>query len=279
MLQLNPIKVMKSKEPRLEKMKMLIRIVLLNLFTLCCNGVWGQKIKSIAPTQLDYRAALQIDGDLSDWGDSLRFIYDKQLLQYEIANDDHNLYVAMRVVDGAQQMQALHQGFNFTINKDGKKKEGAFITFPIPDRESLRSLAARDDEDKPDDMRIGILSTVRAIYVSGLDDVVDGLISLENNYGIKTAVKIDSSDAVCYEAAIPFERLGIDAAKEDKLAFNIKINGIIMRTVGGGMPMNRYNRYGGYGYGYPYSSGAQPSRKEAQREPGVWVILPLARAN
>ncbi|QNL50911.1 hypothetical protein H8S90_04800 [Olivibacter sp. SDN3] len=270
---------MKSKKARSEKMKMVNRIVALIFFTLCFIAVWGQKIKSVTPSQLDYRSSVQVDGDLSDWGDSLRFIYDKQLLQYEIANDDHNLYVAMRVRDGAQQMQALHQGFNFMINKEGKKKEGAAVTFPIPDRESLRSLAAKEEEEKPEDMRTGILSTVRAIYVSGLDDVVDGPISLENNYGIKTAVAIDSSDAICYEAVIPLQRLGIDHTIENKLAFNLKINGIVMRTVGGGMPANRYNRYGGYGYGYPYGYGAQLSRKEARQEPGVWVVLPLAKPN
>ncbi|WP_134089702.1 hypothetical protein [Olivibacter sp. XZL3] len=245
-------------------------------FCLLLNGVvvYGQQRKSVVPTIIDFKSGVQIDGDLSDWGDSLRYYYEKQDLQFEIANDERQLYVAMRVKDPSWQMQALHQGFNLVINKDGKKKDGASITFPVPDRESLRALAAMDKDERPADMRQGVLNAVRAVFVSGMADVVDGPVSLENNYGIKAAVSIDSLDAVCYEAVIPFDRLGLTPSNNKETAFNVKINGIVMRTVGGGRPMGRYG-YGGYGY--PYANyNARPTRKEAQQEPGMWFVLPLA---
>uniref|UniRef100_F4CDK0 Uncharacterized protein n=1 Tax=Sphingobacterium sp. (strain 21) TaxID=743722 RepID=F4CDK0_SPHS2 len=274
MLQLNQKNVNQSKScftiqknMRFQKTNLLICTCLLLSF---CS-VYAQKKKSIVPTAIDFRSDIQIDGDLSEWGDSLRNYYEKQDLQYEIANDEKQIYVAMRVKDGSWQTQALHQGFSFLVNKEGKKKEGASIIFPIPDRESLRSLASKDKDEKPADIREGILKAVRAIFIVGMADVVDGPISLENNYGIKAAVKIDSSDAVCYEAVIPFERIGLEQERDKEVAFNIKINGIVMRTVGGGQPMGRYG-YGGYGY-----YGTQPSRKETQQEPGTWIILPLAK--
>jgi len=279
MLQLNPSIIMKSNGCfRLKQMDVRIKkIIVFSWMVLGFFTLHAQTRKSIAPSTINFKSAIKIDGDLSEWGDSLRYYFEKQDLRYEIANDGAHLYVAMQVKDGAWQMQALHQGFNFTINKEGKKKDGASITFPLPDRESLRALAAKDKDEKPSDARKGILGTVRGIYVKGMTDVVDGLISLENNYGIKTAVAIDSNDALCYEAVIPLKRIGISFNDTGELAFNIKINGVIMRTVGGGRAMNRYG-YGSYGYGYPYSSyGMQPTRKEAQQEPGVWVILPLAK--
>lgn len=234
----------------------------------------AQKIKSIEQTSIKYRQQLAIDGNLTEWGDSLTYRYEKQQLQYEIANDDKNIYVAMHVKDNSWQMQALHQGFNLIINKDGKKRDGAEITFPIPDRESLRALAAKDANEKASDARQAVLGTARAIFVKGLVDVVDGPISLENNFEIKAAVKIDSN-AISYEAVIPFERLDLGNKDEATLAFNVKINGVTMRTVGGGtMPMAS-NR--GYGYRDPYGYGNQPSRKEARKESGQWLLLKLAK--
>lgn len=245
-------------------------------FCLLLNGfvVSGQQRKSVAPTMIDFKSGIQIDGSLSDWGDSLRYYYDKQDLQFEIANDERQVYVAMRVKDASWQMQALHQGFNLAINRDGKKKDGASITFPVPDRESLRALASMDADERPTDIRQGVLNAVRAVFVRRMVDVLDGPISLENNYGIKAAVSVDSLDAVCYEAVVPFDRLGLEPSSNKEVAFNVKINGIIMRTVGGGQPVGRYG-YGGYGYPYGNYNG-RPTRKEAQQEPGVWFVLPLA---
>lgn len=252
---------------RFHKVSRLIFISLL----LSTYVAYGQKRKSIAPARIDFKSNIHVDGDLSEWGDSLRYYYDKQELQYEIANDERQLYIGMRVRNGSWQMQALHQGFSFLVNKEGKKKEGASILFPVPDRESLRSLTTGDEDEKPADMRKGILNAVRALFIYGMADIVDGPISLKNNYGIKAAVKIDSADALCYEAVIPFERLGLILDKSGEVALNIKINGVIMQNVENARPVGR-SGYGGYGY-----NGAQPSRKAARQEPGEWIVLPLAK--
>ena len=278
MLQLNPNVVAQSKGCfYLKSMRSLLQFVF--VFGLGVGPfltLHAQKRKSVEQTIISFKSEMTIDGNLDEWGDSLHYFFEKQNLQYEIANDEHHVYIAMQVRDGAWQMQALNQGFNFTINIDGKRKDGATITFPLPDRESLKALAAKDKDERPADIRQGILGAVRGIYVKGMVDVVDGLISLNNHYGIKAAVAIDSTDAVCYEAAIPLERLGLQSADEKEMAFNIKINGIVIRTVGGGRSLNRYG-YGSYGYGYPYGYyGDEPMRKEARQEPGMWIILKLA---
>lgn len=275
MLQLNQLVIAMSKDSNhIKQMKPYFTHVIVFIALMLCFLVgYAQKKKTLAQEHMQYKTNIQVNGDLADWGDSLHYFYDRQELQYEVAQDDTHIYIAMRVKDGSWQMQALHQGFSLTINPDAKKKDGPTLVFPVPDRESLRALANKDKDEKPSDIRMGILSAVRGIYVKGMTDVVDGLISLENSYGIKTAVRIDSVDAVCYEAAIPFERISSSLSKKQTLAFNIKINGLIMRTVGGGRPMNRYG-YGGMGY--PYGAyGMQPTRKEAHQEPGVWLILPL----
>lgn len=273
MLQLNQTIVAMSKDSNyIKEMKPYVKYITFFLSLILSASVgFAQKRKSLSQERMYYNAGIQINGDLSDWGDSLHYFYNKQGLQYEVAQDDTHIYIAMRVKDDSWQMQALYQGFSFLINCEGKKKEGPTLVFPVPDRESLRALASKDKDEQVSDVRMGILGAVRGIYVKEMVDVVDGLISLENNYGIKTAVRIDSADALCYEAAIPFERISSSLSMKQVLAFNIKINGMIMRTVGGGRPMNRYG-YGGMGYG---GYGMQPTRKEAHKEPGVWLTFPL----
>ncbi|WP_028295907.1 hypothetical protein [Olivibacter sitiensis] len=251
------------------------------------GNAFAQKKKKEKPLpdreaeSLLYLMPVSIDGNLEEWGDSLRFSYEKQHLQFDLANDGTNLYIAMKTSDPDAQMQALRQGFNFTVNVDGKKKDGPTITFPIPDREALRSLMALPDDEKPEDIRAGILSTVKAIYISGFKDIVDGAISLQNNFGIHAKAAVDSaSDALCFEAQIPLDRLYM-ADEKAPLAMNIKINGIIVRMVSDNSNMSPYGNsmrrrmYGGYGYPYYGNMGQGPMRREARQEPGKWIVLPL----
>jgi hypothetical protein len=224
---------------------------------------------------LKWITGLTIDGNLDDWQDSLEYVYKNQHLQYSVGNDGENLYIAMRVPDMDKQMQALTQGFSFMINTAGKKREGPAVIFPIPDRESLRAVMSRENENRPEDMRKGLMQAVRAIYVLRFDDIVDGQISRQNQYGIQAEIQIDSTDALCFEAAIPLQRLSLDIDHAGEIAMNVKINGLIMPSRGGSglSPMGRRGYpYGGYGYGYPYGYGyGQPTRSQPRQEPGVWI--------
>lgn len=237
---------------------------------------YGQKAKNRLPEKLQHKKELTVDGKLTDWGDSLRYFYAKQGLQFDLAHDNQYIYIGMRIQDPAAQMQALREGFAFAINIDGKKKAGAVVNFPIPDKEAFRTLMSAEKENPSEDLRQKIMSTVRAIYISGMDDVPDGPISLNNQYGIRAAAAVDKADALCYEAVIPFKRLGLNNLPQNDVAVNMKINGIIFRSVGSSVPMGR--RYNPYGYGAfnnPYGYGSQPIRREPQPEPGLWTVLSL----
>ncbi len=225
---------------------------------------------------LKWITGLKIDGRLDDWKDSLEYVYKNQHLQYSVGNDEENLYIAMRVPDMDKQMQALTQGFSFMINTSGKKRDGPAIVFPIPDRETLRAVMSPENESRPEDMRKGLMQAVRAVYVLRFDDMVDGQVSRENQFGIQAEVTLDSTNALCFEAAVPLHRLRIDAGYTGNLAMNVKINGLIMpsRSSSGLYPTGRLGYpYGGYGYGYPYGYGyGQPTRNQPRQEPGVWII-------
>lgn len=227
-------------------------------------------------TDLTWAESIVIDGDLGDWADTLLNEYTAQDLQYQIKNDDTHVYVAMRVRDKDRQMQVLSQGFSFMVNTNGRKRPGPTVVYPIADRLSFRSIMSADNEDRPEDMREGGLQAIRAIYVLRFDDILDGQISLENQYGIQAEAMIDSADALCFEAKVPLRRLGIPVDHAHILAFNIKINGMIAPR-GSNSNMQNMRRRGGY-YGYPYGYGGygQGTPARPREEPGTWLTSTLA---
>ncbi len=235
----------------------------------------AQRNKGNVQRSLDWATGIVVDGKLDDWGDTLLYDHAAQHLQYHIKNDEAYLYVAMRITDTDRQMQALAQGCSFMVNTNGKKREGPAVIYPIADRLAFRTIMSADNDNRPEDMRQGALEAIRSIYVMRFEDILDGQISLDNNYGIKANATIDSTDALCFEAAVPFDRLGIRAEEVKNLAFNVRINGIIMPTSSG--MGNTMRRGYPYGYGYPYGGYGQPMPARPREEPGVWVVAPLAK--
>lgn len=243
---------------------------MLSLFILFSLSAQAQKMQTYEST---WSNKVEVDGNFSEWGDSLLYYFGDQDLHYSFANDDTYLYVAIRVENKDKQIQAVFNGIKISISPDGKKKEGLHLTFPLPDRAALRALS-NQEFDKPKDLRKGAISAVRAYYVEGFPGILDGPVSLDNSYGIKASVLIDSADHLCYESAIRLDQLG--STIKSGLAINLKINGLIRTQYNVSSPMRsrRGSSYGGYnGYGYDQRPR---SVMQSREEPGVWQYLHLA---
>lgn len=254
--------------------------ILLLLLVSWASASYAQRGKDSKQHALTWASDIVIDGRLDDWGDTLLYEHRSQGLQYQIKNDGSRLIVAFRVPDQEQQVQALSQGFSFMVNTRGRKKEGPTVVYPIADRIAFRSVMSADNDDRPENMREGALQAIRSIYVLRFDDLLDGQISLTNTYGIAAQARIDTADALCAEIAVPLDQLGISAETEGEMAFNVKINGLIMPSNNRGVYNGVRGRYPGYGYpygsGYPYGYGQQTPSKPRE-EPGVWIVSPLAK--
>lgn len=264
---------MTSKTSIIFKIMNLTARVLLLLLLACWFGTgYAQRGKGQTQEVLDWAAGIVVDGRLEDWGDTLLYENSDQGLQYHLRNDDEHLFVALRVRDREQQIQALSQGFSVMVNTRGRKREGPTVVYPIADRIAFRSIMSADNDDRPEDMREGALQAIRSIYVLRFDDILDGQLSLANNYGIQAETLIDSTDALCAEIVIPLYRLGLSVQSDQRLAVNVKINGLIMPSTPGGNYGMR-GRYRGYGY-YPHEP---QGRSKPRAEPGVWIVSPLAK--
>lgn len=159
-----------------------------------------------------------IDGNHKEWGDSLKHFEKDTRFHYSIANDDKNLYLAISVSDRQRIQNILAGGITFFVTTDGKKKEGQSIVFPVTSRyKPLKKMT-------PEEAIRQSLNSAKAITVKGFPKILDGNISINNDFGISAAAAFTDSGKLLYEAAIPLERLNLTAGTAKELNINVKLN-------------------------------------------------------
>ena len=180
-------------------------------------------------------ANIVVDGDLKDWGDSLRYYNQDKQLNYSLANDQDNLYMAIRINDHSEQVRVLRAGLTLGIDTRGKKKESFTMTFPVGDQsaqgmaENAMDLQGGSNDVKQQDreeLSKAKLTKLREIKVTGFKDIESETMTTSNTYGFKVAIDYDKDGNLVYEAAIPLKFFHADDLSKNEWAFNFKINGI-----------------------------------------------------
>jgi hypothetical protein len=192
-------------------------------------------------------ASIKIDGDASEWGDSLRYYNAEKKLNYTLANDKENIYMAVKVTEHSQQVRLMGAGLTLSVNTKGKKSNTFTFTFPVaeagaaghfnPGALGVKKADGSDEsvtQQDRDDLLKARLTKLRNINVTGFKDIEDGIITTSNTYGIKVAINYDAAGNLVYEAAIPLKFFGDFKIDKDEWAFNIKINGLAKPEAGEG---------------------------------------------
>jgi YD repeat-containing protein len=245
---------------------------------------------------------IAIDGDIKEWGDSLRYYNTEKHINYAIANTKDTLYMAIRVNDRLDQMRILRAGFTFSIDTKGKKKETFSVTFPLSVQGSKTPMENLHTDDAPtditkqdrDELMRERLTTLRGIKVTGFKDVEDEMMTTSNTYGFQTAVNYDQNGYLVCEAAIPLSFFHADNPAANEWAFNFKINGVERKPApesgdqdqheghsgrgGGGGGMGGGGHRGGRGGGGSHSQAAgEPGAGELGKSEDFWVKYYLAK--
>lgn len=202
---------------------------------LAITGLCHAQSKTITNRLLPPPSHIAVDGYIKEWGDSLRYYNKDKQLNYSLANDHDNLYMAIRINDRSEQIRILKAGLTLSIDTRGKKKESFSITFPVG-IQSVDDMAQTADDLKGngsvtqadrDELMKARLTKLREIRVSGFKDIEGETITTSNTYGIQTAMDYDKNGDLIYEAAIPLKFFHVDELTKNEWAFNFKINGII----------------------------------------------------
>lgn len=228
--------------------------------------VSAQKLPDIQTTTLAAPVSIRIDGKNTEWS-NFSAENKRTSLFYSIANDDKNLYLAIKATNNETITKVLAGGISFSVNNKGKKKEDESftITYPLIARANIarpagqagggfnRQRMGQNRSDQSQEQRDSVayeqrkvqLAGVKEIKIKGFANIPDSLISIYNEYGIKAIAKMDEQKAYFCEIAIPLSTLQISIGDKKEIAYQIKLNG---RQRGGGNFAMRTNA-GGFGGG------------------------------
>jgi len=249
-------------------------IAALSLFFTVTNVVAQDKTATLLPPP----PKIVVDGDMSEWGDSLRYYYAEKHWNYAIANTKDTLYFAIRFNDRVDQLRVLRAGLTISIDPKGKKKEAYSITFPLKTENGLPLSAIRDTgaaesiKQEREELMREKLTSLRGIKAVGFKDIEDEMMTTANTYGIRGAVDYDDNGYLVCEAAIPLQFFHADDPAKTPWSFNFRINGIERKLPqesgdeegnDGGDKRGGMSRSGGMGGGHRGSRGGGGSHSQS----------------
>jgi hypothetical protein len=242
------------------------------IITLTCiySNLMAQKTQSVQEGNLWAPSTVKIDGKLTEWGTTLQAYNKTVKLWYTIANDDKNIYLAIKSTDMDNNNKILAGGISFILNTAGKKKDkNAFnITYPMVSHtggggRGGRSKRGFGQQDTPDTASIvaqqkQTLTAAKELSALGFKDITDTVISIYNEYSIKASANIDDKGVFVYELSIPLKLLDVAPGDQKEMAYDIKVNGLQLGnnsiSIGGGTRIS-----GGGGFGGGFGGGGGPS--------------------
>lgn len=203
------------------------RFVALCLLSLTCSYSFSQKKQDYS---IAYKNDVTIDGKHLEWND-LANVDDAGKWYYKVAHDKTNLYVAIRIQDSMMQNAVATEGIMVKFPAESKKTKDRIFVYPYLDKEvkrALRQAAIEDPIAVVKSSNIDLVHRSRGFVVLGFPTIIEGLLSLQSNYGLKAMIGTDD-DGMYYEAVIPKDLLAI---RDDVVALELQINDFAAMSVG-----------------------------------------------
>jgi len=209
-------------------------------------------------TQADAQNATQkikVNGVLDDWPNAMLFNKSSGT-QYQLYNDQKDLYLAFRFTEEQHIKKILAAGFTLTINTNNKKNiKDAYRIHILPVDES-RNIRQMSSSSKVDSTTIAqrtlSLTKLKELKLTGFNQVPDSIISIYNAYGIKIGAKTDEKGQLNYELCIPLSLIQLKNDPKTEIAINVQFDAVTIKNnrsagnnMGGG-----FGRMGGGGSGF-----------------------------
>jgi hypothetical protein len=157
----------------------------------------------------------------------LKYYNPETKLEYNISNDNKNLYVCIKTNNNLSFAKIMISGLQIQIDTSGTKKTKMGILYPLPTDDSQNQLqAAHKPGEKQDrnEFRNQFLLKHDEMYITGFKPPInDNTIPLKNKYGIYVYFDWDSTNTMVYKLEIPFKTFYKDSltAKDSSKMFGI----------------------------------------------------------
>lgn len=237
-------------------MNKLYTFILISLLPFCA---FGQRKGKVQYT-FQEGSNVTLDGEIKEWN---LYHPDSEIWSFGVSKYQDDLYVAVRIKNEQLQLEALRLGIFVNISYSDKRKAGAQLVFPFVDREKMRAMLQDDNRDEKN-LKQDMLNSVRGYSIKGFSKVVDGILSLENQYQLKAFVHLDEKEGMIYEAKIPLNLIKFE--KED-IAVQIGVNTNFMQMQQLSQQVSRPTNISGmYGRGPTMKKPTNPYKEETS----VW---------
>lgn len=239
------------------------------LVLFCFFNAFAQKDKGVI--QNSWAAAHQTDGELNEWSEAIWQFHKNSQISYALANNDSTLFIAIKTADKTQLRQLFADGIRLYFNAMGKKKAQQGLHFlQMRGMGRMNGTPQTQQKDAFQALRAAV-ANIREIRVSGFDQILDGPIALQNDYGIRAAAALNAQGELSLEYSLPMKLLQIDASKSDIFATQISLNGLNPDPTRN--PAN-WNRMNGYAMGRSAPGNLIYSDKETV---SIWILSRLAK--
>ncbi len=215
------------------------------LLTLIISSGYAQKLPKVQNTSVFAPADIKIDGKADEWKDQFQAYSVSNFMYYTFSNDDKNLYLSVRMDRGMASRKIFRGGITLTINAVSAKNKPLEINFPVrklikrgEDGPNLAFVGNQVDNElyrNPVANKTEIDSTISSsnrdikkyykdIYVSGISEISENLISIYNPEGIRTVGLFNNQMQYTYELAVPLKYLNSYISGDKKFGYNIRLN-------------------------------------------------------
>lgn len=186
------------------------------------------------PTGNFQETAVTADGDLHDWSLPLRYGTTSGGAQYNVTNDNENIYISLQTHDEITALKILRAGVNIYIDPTTKESKTIDLSFPLPAPTSLYSgnQSQSKGAGQPDksELRKSLLLQANVFKISGFQNIENRLYDKTDQSKIKIGLKSGEDNSLSYEAIIPLKYIYGTTEQLNSKAHNLSV-GIVINAM------------------------------------------------
>lgn len=173
------------------------------------------------------------DGNPTEWSLPLRYSDSESGLQYNVTNDETNLYICIRATEQPIQMKIMSSGMEIWLDPSGKNKETTGIQFPLPGMHDQKPMDEIVQQEWRSGKSLGRMNMAEQfqlqqpqLTLTGFMPEYNGTFKVSKAKGIKVAINWDEQNNMTYELAIPLNSFYTKEIKtmKDNPVIGVKFN-------------------------------------------------------
>lgn len=218
------------------------------------------------------------DGNPTEWSLPLRYSDSESGLQYNVTNDETNLYICIRATEQPIQMKILSSGMEIWLDPSGKNKETVGIQFPLPGMHDRKPIDENKQPDMSKGMNHGRMNMAEEyhlqkpqIALSGFKTEYNGTFLAADSKGVKASIDWNEQNFMTYELVVPFISFyskEFNTIKDNPvIGFKININALSGQRSGSQAGDRQGGHPGGAGQG-PGGGGGSGMKGGSEGGPG-----------